>query len=125
MLSLRHVAKDDVVVLHHWRNDPQTRANSRNTDEVFFEDHVRWFDKRRCGPDFYIAEVNGKRVATIRKDGAEISYTVAPEDRRKGYASILLRRAYELWGPCEAHCKPDNVASIKVAERAGHKVVLL
>ena len=75
-------------------------------------------------PHLYIAEIDGVPVGTVRIDGETINYTIAPEKRGNGYATAMLLEAHRLFGPKHAEIKPENVASIRAAERAGHHVHL-
>ncbi len=126
-LRYRGATASDALVLLAWRNDALTRFNSRNANPVDLSDHLAWLERRlmRESPHLYIAELDGEPVGTVRIDGEEISYTVAPEHRGRGYAKQMLRWAYSEFGRLRAEIRPDNIASIKAAESAGHKVVLL
>ncbi len=64
-------------------------------------------------------------IGTCRIDGDEVSYTIAPEHRRRGYATALLVLVREQFGSLRAEIKPENAASIKAATAAGHTVHLL
>jgi GNAT superfamily N-acetyltransferase len=94
---------------------------------VPWEDHVAWMARRldRDDPALYVAEREGEPVATVRLDENEVSYTVAPEHRGKGVASALLLLVAQRFGPKRAEVKRGNVASIRAAQKAGHKVVLI
>lgn len=136
MMKLRPATTDDARRLFDWRNDPLTRAMSNNTDPVAWDRHVEWLSKRlardhphrgsqRENPHLYIFELDGEPVGTVRLDGDEISYTVAPEHRQKGVAKTMLTEAFRQFGPKRAEIKPENVASIKAARAAGHEVALV
>jgi RimJ/RimL family protein N-acetyltransferase len=118
---------DDARHLFEWRNDPLTRAMSKNSDPVSWESHVAWLTARlaRQSPHLYVVRDGDVRLGTFRVDGDEISYTVAPEHRKKGLGIAMLRKAHEMFGPLRAEIYPRNVASIKVAERAGMIVDLI
>ncbi|WP_414471782.1 GNAT family N-acetyltransferase [Microvirga sp. M2] len=126
-MRIRPVVIGDARVLFDWRNDPLTRAMSRTTDPVEWDRHVAWLTRRLEAPEphLYIAEVDGRPVGTIRIDGEEVSYTVTPSERGKGYAVEMLRWARERFGMLTAGIKPENEASIRAAEKAGHNVRLL
>lgn len=117
----------DAQILFDWRNDPITRAMSRNSDLVEWNDHVVWLTSHLALPQskIYIAENFRKPVGTFRIDGDEISYTVAPDERGKGYGVIMLCRAREMFGVLRAEIYERNTASIKIAERAGMCVRIL
>lgn len=126
-MELRRATINDAKMLFDWRNDPETRAMSRDTSELVMEDHVGWLNRRLplTDPGLYIAEEDGHTVGTVRIDHDEISYTVAPLHRRKGIGEAMLIKAREMFGQKIAKVKRDNVASVKVAERAGHIVKLI
>jgi GNAT superfamily N-acetyltransferase len=114
-LTIRKASLTDAETLWRWRNDEETRINSRSTELVPWEDHVAWMTRRLDRPDpaLYIAECAGEPVATVRIDEDEVSYTVAPEHRGKGVASALLLLV------------ADRFGRIRAAEKAGHRVVLI
>lgn len=127
MVKMRLATVSDARILFEWRNDPLTRKMSKNTDLVAWEDHVAWLTRRlsRSEPHLYVAEDANNAVGTIRIDDQEVSYTVAPEVRSKGYATAMLKWARAQFGPLVAEIKPENIASIRAATTAGHKIVLL
>lgn len=126
-MNIRQATIDDTQTLFEWRNDKLTRQMSRNANVVAMPDHIAWLQKRlaRENPDIYITEKSGVSVGTFRIDDAEISYTVAPNQREKGVATEMLIEARKLFGVKRAEIKPGNVASIKAATKAGHIVVLI
>lgn len=115
---------EDARLLFDWRNDPTTRAMSRDTSQIVWDDHIGWLGRRLTNPDhgLYIAVIGNEPVGTVRIDHDEISYTVAPGHRRKGIGERMLIEARQHFGKKIAEVKRDNVASVKVAERAGHEV---
>lgn len=129
-LSLRAATLQDAKTLLVWRNDPQTRAASHNTDEICLEDHLAWLESSLKKPEqrrLWIAELDGKLVGTCRADkeeaGWELSWTVAPEARGQGIAHKMLSQLIESFQqPLTAQVKKDNMASMKVAERLGFVV---
>ena len=73
-----------------------------------------------------IAELNDIPVGTVRADydGAywELSWTVAPEERGKGLATVMVcQLAERIDDPIRAEVKKENLASTKVALSAGMK----
>lgn len=78
------------------RNDPATRENSRRTEEVAADSHLQWLaaslaDRARR---LYIAYDGFTRVGTGRLDRrhgeVELSLTVDPAHRGKGYARQII-----------------------------------
>ncbi len=95
-LFLRNATIEDAQDVFNWRNDPTTRANSFNKDEIDLESHMLWFGKRlgRENTLMYILMNGNKKVGNIRIDiegtTGEISYMIAPEARGKGYGKKIL-----------------------------------
>ncbi|MQW87734.1 GNAT family N-acetyltransferase [Sinorhizobium saheli] len=123
-MEFRRVTIEDARLLFEWRNDPETRRMSRDTSELTWDNHLAWLSRRLEQDDhgLYIAALDGSPVGTVRIDKDEISYTVAPEHRCKGIGEAMLIAAKNLFGPKIAEMKRNNIASAKVAERAGHIV---
>lgn len=119
-MDIRPATLEDAQLLFDWRNDPLTRAMFKNSGVVLWDTHINWLTQRlsRLDPHLYIAEI-GVPVGTFRLDGDEISYTVAPEARGKGIGSAMLLKVREMFGPRRAEIFERNVASIRIAERAG------
>jgi RimJ/RimL family protein N-acetyltransferase len=130
MLSLRPATLKDAELLLKWRNDPETRRQSRNTGEAFMEGHIAWLIKSLAMPSrkLYIAEDDGMPVGTVRADEdtdgyTEISYTVAPSARGKGYGKRMVVQFVQeqLMGKkIKAEIKKgDNEASEGIAKALG------
>ena len=126
-LNLRSAEMDDADLLLLWRNDPQTRQASHHGEVISLEAHMAWLEKSLKTPDqrrLWVAEMNGKAVGTCRADRVEnaweLSWTVAPESRGQGVAHQMLSQLMPLFNePLSAQVKVGNIASMKVAERAG------
>ena len=99
-IELRSASMDDAETLWLWRNDPETRRQSRTTEPVLWADHVRWLGftlddpaRRLC-----VADIGDVAVGMVRFDPApggadEISINVAPDQRTRGIGSAILRAA--------------------------------
>ena len=125
-ISFRPATMEDAAMLLLWRNDPLTRANSHNTDEVSWEDHLRWLQATIASPNrrLHVAELDGRPVGTVRADregeSFELSWTVAPEVRRNGIGKAMVAAFLLLLnGPVRAEVKQSNVASAKIAMGVG------
>jgi len=135
MVTLRLAERRDAGDLLAWRNDPVTRANSRNTDEIAWEAHVAWLDRALADANrrLWIAERSGESLGTVsasRDDGAEVevSITVAPAMRGRGAGAAMLSAAVaeaaRIW-PGEAIravVRPGNAASRRLFESCGFTV---
>ena len=125
-LMLRPATSDDARRLFDWRNDPETRANSIDTEPVRWNSHIAWFNSSLTAPrrQILIAEIDGVPVGTLRIDdtetGREMSWTVAPEARNQGNAAKIVKMGLKLGGPhAIAKIKPDNAKSRRVADQCG------
>ena len=125
-MQLRPATSSDAIALWYWRNDPETRQASRNTEPVSWTNHVDWLSATLAnkGVKLLVAEQDGKPLGTVRFDAAdgghEISWTVAPDSRRQGVATEMVARAIEQNpGELFADIKPGNTASQVVAARNG------
>lgn len=126
-MTFRAAGMEDARRLFEWRNDPQTREASRSSDPIPWESHIAWLTQRLGAkePHLYIVEIDGVPIGTFRIDGEEISYTIALESRGKRLGHPMLAMAAKCFGPKTALVKRRNIASARVAQEAGHKVVIL
>jgi RimJ/RimL family protein N-acetyltransferase len=133
-LTFRLATEADRDQLLEWRNEPDTRAASRNTDVVRTEEHKAWLERVLADPDRHllIVELEGKAAGQIRFDPVsryryEISVSLGPEWRRRGLGTRALRGACGwLWKHTkavgvEAEVHRDNEASRAVFRNAGFR----
>lgn len=131
-LTARLASLDDASLLFEWRNDPQTRSNSRSRGALVWSDHRSWMERSLADPDrrLLIVESEGVPVATCRWDRLtsmdwEVSITMAPAARGRGLALSVLEAATEALdadAPVRmmAVVHTDNLASQRLFERAGY-----
>jgi RimJ/RimL family protein N-acetyltransferase len=126
-IRIRPATEGDAKLLFEWRNDELTRRMSKNNDPIRWDDHRVWFDRRlkMDRPNLFVFELDGESVATFRIDNGDLSYTVAPEHRSRGIATLMLNEVRLRFGRLRAHIHSDNVSSIKVARGAGMEVVII
>ena len=130
-MKLRKAKIEDAKILLEWRNDPLTRENSINADEILWENHLAWLSKTLNNPyrTLFIAEDDsGIPVGTIRtdKEGAntyELSWTIAPEYRGKGFGRemvvAILGENFLKNKKIRAQIRENNIPSIKIVKSLG------
>jgi RimJ/RimL family protein N-acetyltransferase len=134
-LVVRLATIQDGDRIYAWRNHPLVREQARNTDEIPYADHVRWFenaltDTRRI---LLIGEHGGVPVGCVRFDlhdqQAEISIFLDPELVGQGLGGRLLHAA-ESWlldnhpevVKILADVKMDNILSKKMFLGQGYQI---
>ena len=135
-ITLRPASTGDCRALWEWRNEPLTREASFQTDGIPYERHVEWFSKKLDSPDtriWIVQDERSRRVGYVRfqiQDGeAEISVSLDPAERGKGYGSAAVRMATDSFlasrqaGRVKAYIKPGNPASVRSFEKAGFETV--
>lgn len=127
-LKFRRVQPADSDMLLRWRNDPETQRQSIQTGAVDPAEHAAWFQKTLGNPSrqIWIAEHQDQAIGWVRrdqrKDGtSELSWTVSPDHRGKGWGGEMLSLFVRLHpSPNEtARVKEGNQASVKMAMKAG------
>lgn len=125
-MILRGATMADAGLLLAWRNDLQTREASIASTAVDSVSHLAWLAAVLEDPDreLLIAVVDEDPVGTVRfdtKDGTtELSWTVSPDHRHKGYGTKIVKLAVEsAVGPLRAVIRRDNAPSQKIAGAAG------
>ena len=130
-ITLRHVGAGDARLIFDWRNDPATRAVSRDTGELSWPDHAAWFERRldKTGAPWWIGEAGGRPIGFVRLDPAggdamEVSIALAPEARGQGLGAPLLDAGLAAAGEngirgVTAVIRPDNTPSRRIFARCG------
>jgi RimJ/RimL family protein N-acetyltransferase len=126
VLALRPAVGADAHLLLAWRNDPESRHASRETEVVPWPVHEAWLSRALASSDcvLRIAEARGKPVGVVRADrsatGWELSWTVAPEARGQSVGRRMLQKfVAELDGRLTAVVRKDNAASATIAAAVG------
>lgn len=135
-LTIRPATADDLRFLWECRNDPESRANSRNTDVILWDEHVAWATGMLADPDrAAVIGMSGQEPAgTVRFDRnskgvARISIIVAPAFRGCGIGSKLLERSCTYIAQSgfadvfEAEVKAGNRVSRRLFEALGFEDV--
>jgi len=100
--------------------------NSHNQNKISYENHLKWFINQLKNTNVYIYIVVYRNVSvgTVRKEWSGdcwiISWTVSPACRGKGYGTLMVKKFLEdINGIVKAEVKLGNIASQKIAEKAG------
>lgn len=131
-LRLRTANKADDKMLWEWVNDPQVRVSAFSSELISWEKHLAWFTHKLQDPNCFIfiamdcddLPVGQVRVDVQATNQAEIDIHLAPGRRGFGYGTCLLIEAVHLIFRetavelINAYIKPDNIASIKMFEKA-------
>jgi UDP-2,4-diacetamido-2,4,6-trideoxy-beta-L-altropyranose hydrolase len=129
-VTLRRAQLDDAVQLYRWRGDSDTIRNSIAPPPPSFAEHRRWLETVMRDPrvSLFIAcdRERGVPVGSVRLDRrsdeeCEISITVDPEHRGRGYSHDLIARGVEVAGHVRivARVKQTNVPSLRAFRKQG------
>lgn len=131
MFNLREVVADDVKQLFDWTNDRDVRDNSKNHQEISWEDHVSWLANKLSDQmvKMYIMTVFQKDIGVIRFEQINnlfvISYSIDQYNRGCGLGELILTKGMEmiksLFGNPVfiAHVKKGNISSEKIFSKLG------
>jgi len=130
-MRLRVAHQGDAYALWLWANDPDERWAAGNRPLIGWNEHRAWFAGQTGSPMWILWTADQQPVGCIRfallAAGWCLSYVVAPEARRQGYGSALVRcGAYRLvssdrWHgePVYADVRAGNVPSHTIFQRLG------
>lgn len=128
MILLRRATMADAELLFVWRNDPLTRKNSRNTDEVPWPAHLSWLaDTLKRDDRLLLIGDNGQMpVGTVRfdrhDDYQEISWTGSPVLRGHGASKEMAVNACRLIDEAiVAEIRFDNAPTINMIKACGFR----
>lgn len=124
MLTVRPATMADARILFDWRNDPGTRAMSRNSDPVEWEPHRVWLERTLAGTArrLLIVERDGEPIATVRFDygeETELNITIAPEHRCRGISLKVAKLALAQESECVGYIKAENTSCQRLMRAAG------
>lgn len=128
---IRKAEKKDTRAVWAIRNNPLNRNNFNSLDEIPFDRHEKWFEKKYFGGQdnkCFVLEVDGRVIGYCRFDfdeGYLTSIAIDPEYAGKGFGGILLGEALrELKADKDvfAEIKLSNLSSLKLFEKNGFVV---
>jgi RimJ/RimL family protein N-acetyltransferase len=131
-ISLRSATVDDCRRFWEWRNEPSTRESSVDTSVTPLEDHEKWYFRKLQEPDtklLVIMDSDQVDIGYIRfdigTDDSEISVSLEPGSRHKGYGTAAIRMSSEdllatgVTKKIVALIKENNQVSVAAFQRAG------
>lgn len=132
-VELRPAAPADAALLLAWANDPLTRWASSDRPVIEPAEHAAWLERGLAATDrswMWIGERDGRAIGVVRferrtGDDAEVSITVAPEQRGRGVGAALLASGIDTFdavaGPTRliARIRSDHAASLALFAGAG------
>ena len=131
-MSIRRAIVADAQDIWRWRNDVDTRAVSRNSATVTWNDHRAWFERRLADPStlMLIGMADERAVGVVRFDRtsestADVSINLAPEYRGRGLGKALLRAGCAFASNdgfaaiFDAEILSANLSSQRIFEQAG------
>lgn len=134
LFNFRPAQLADQELLYRWRNDPSAYPNFFSAKPVSGEDHVEWLIETLKNKNRYlfIIENVGEPIGQVRFDTnesiAEISITIAPDQRGKGYGTRAIAEASHYFleqvsniKKIIARVKANNQVSINAFTGAGYK----
>lgn len=136
LVTVRKALPGDAEMILAWRNDPETRRQSRETEPVSHESHATWFETRLNDPDtlLVIAEVDATPCGVVRfirhrVQSADVSVNLAPGMRRRGIGPQVLSQAIGLAAAqrfaanATAEIREGNAASLKLVAQCNFRQV--
>lgn len=131
-LALRPANKADARCLWQWANDPVARGYSFDPKPIPWPAHEKWFSAKMASPDcrIWILEFDHTPVGQIRYERtnaatAQISFSVAPGQRRRSFGTEILCMSVDLAGQdlgvkrVRGYTFEENLGSIKAFTNAG------
>jgi RimJ/RimL family protein N-acetyltransferase len=136
MVTLRRATSTDAKMVFKWRNDSDTRASSRSTRAVGWDEHSSWFTERLAllhQESLWIIMNDGTPVGNARinqyedDDRAEISIVLAPDYRNRGLGREAIRQLADtvrtMGRVPVAFVRPENRRSVNTFLAAGFDFV--
>jgi len=131
MYKLREVVENDRELLFGWANDPDVRANAKNSKPITWDEHVVWFNNKLSNEftHMYILGNLQENIGIVRFDktleGYVISYSIDKNYRGKGFGKLVLKEGLKNLGVIVdnpnllAYVKKGNIASEKIFDKLG------
>jgi len=128
-INFRAVEPSDCDILFKWINDPLTRKNSYNSNEINYNEHVAWFNKNISKNWFIFYTIENSPIGVVRFDCKNdewiIGISIDSNHRGKGYAMQMIKLAVEKFidnssvKRITAYIKEENISSKRAFRNAG------
>jgi len=132
--KLRIANESDVKLIFELSNEDDVRGNSINSEQIQWDNHVKWFNEKLIDEDYLILiaeDENYQFVGQVRyelkNNQAIISISIAPDFRGLDLAAPMIADSAKfLFENNEniefilAYIKEINIPSIKAFEQAGY-----
>ena len=132
--ELRIANESDVKSIFELSNEDDVRENSINSEQIQWNNHVKWFNNKLNDEDYLILiaeDENNQFVGQVRyelkNNQADISISIAPDFRGLDLAAPMISDSAKfLFNNNEniefilAYIKEINIPSIKAFEQAGY-----
>lgn len=131
-LIFRSADENDTVDLFNWRNHPDVRKNSFNTNPILWEEHEKWFKKKLTSSNtaIYMVCCDDKKIGAMRfedkGEAVKVNVMLNPDFLGRGFGTELIKAGTEKFikerqpdKPIHAEIKKDNIASLKAFQKAG------
>ncbi len=129
---LRNATMEDAWILYEWVNENEVRKNSFQTQEIQWEEHRKWLQKKleseSC--DIYICMFNDMPIGQVRVDRDEdekmgyIDYSVQSDYRGRGHGTKMIRcmemQLNHKYDVLKAYVKKQNIASRMLFKNSGY-----
>ena len=131
MIHVRRATIEDAETILEWRNDPLAIEMSKTRKAVSLAEHLDWFARAIASPSHHIiiALENERPLGVVRFSRQEaewlVSINLAPAERGRSLAARILKKSIAAAGVTQlaAEIKNTNVASIRLFEKCGFKLV--
>ncbi len=125
-VTVRPATFEDAQQLWEWANDPVTRQNALNSDDIPWESHLTWLQGVLANKEqaLYVAEWPGAPMGSCRFDisseGAVVTIALAPAHRGKNRSVPVLQGAIDRYWtergprPIVAYIRSHNIPSMRL-----------
>lgn len=128
--NLRRIKNQDCALLFKWVNDQKVRKNSLSSENIKWEEHQAWFNKKFNSPrcEIFIFEIDNLPVGQIRYDKNangiwDIDYSIDKKYRGLGFGKRMVELSLSsVSGVKRAVVQRKNIASCKVFEKLGFEM---